>query len=109
MNNQSKFNISTNNELLKDIYNSAEQINSILGEYQNLVNEANSLLEGELTAQLNKCYEAVSNTQKNLSGVFEQYGQTLQRVIESRQSIDTAAGSATQSAVDTAVQGPHFR
>lgn len=109
MNNQSKFNVSTNNELLKNIYTSAEEVNNVLTEYQNLVSEANSLLSGELTAQLNKCREAVTNTQKNLSSVFEQYGQTLQRVIESRQSTDTAAGSTTQSAVDTAVQGPNFR
>ncbi len=109
MNSQSKFNISTNNELLKNIYNSAEEVNNVLTEYQNLVSEANSLLSGELTAQLNKCREAVSSTQKNLSSVFEQYGQTLQRVIESRQSTDTAAGSTTQSAVDSAVQGPNFR
>ena len=78
MNSQSKFNISTNNELLKNIYNSAEEVNNVLTEYQNLVSEANSLLSGELTAQLNKCREAVSSTQKNLSSVFEQYGQTLQ-------------------------------
>lgn len=109
MNSQSKFNISTNNELLKNIYNSADEVNNILGEYQNLVSEANSLLSGELTAQLNKCREAVTSTQKNLSSVFEQYGQTLQRVIESRQSADTTAGSTTQSAVDAAVQGPNFR
>lgn len=109
MNNQSKFNISSSNELVNNIASSAENVNSILEAYQNLVSEANSLLSGELTAQLNKCREAVTNTQKNLSSVFEQYGQTLQRVIESRQSTDTAAGSTTQRAVDTAVQGPSFR
>lgn len=108
MNNQSKINISSSNELVNNIATSAENVNSILEAYQGLVGEANSLLAGQLTAQLNKCREAVSQTQKNLNTVFDQYGQTLKKVIESRQATDTTAGSDISKAVSSAVEAPKF-